>query len=125
MTRVLVCGGRDFTDQKLLDEKLDWFHSVMRFSALIQGECIGADLRAKSWAKSKGIPVLPFKADWYPNGRSGGLDKSAGPKRNLRMLKEGKPDVVIAFNTGGPGTRNMIDLAKAAGVSFHEVSRAA
>lgn len=40
--------------------------------------------------------------------------------RNRRMLDEGRPDLVVAF-PGGPGTRNMVKLARAHGILVHEM----
>jgi UDP-N-acetylmuramoylalanine-D-glutamate ligase len=47
-----------------------------------------------------------------------GHGNAAGP---IRMLKEGKPNYVVAF-PGGPGTRDMVNKAKAAGVPVVEVA---
>lgn len=51
----------------------------------------------------------------------GPLDRSAGPKRNQRMLDKGKPDLVLAF-PGGDGTADMVRKAKSAGVPIIEVA---
>lgn len=110
MTRVLVCGGRDFVDYARAHAVLDHYHAESGgFSCLIQGAARGADTLAAEWADARGIRVLPFPADWDGHGRS------AGHIRNAQMLREGKPDVVIAF-PGGRGTDNMIDQATRAGV---------
>jgi hypothetical protein len=58
-----------------------------------------------------GIHVKEYRAEWHRFGRE------AGPMRNARMLAEGKPNLVVAF-PGGPGTRNMVDLARRAGVEI-------
>lgn len=55
-----------------------------------------------------------FPADWKQYGNS------AGPIRNAKMLREGEPDLVVAF-PGGKGTANMVRLAKKAGVKVIEV----
>jgi hypothetical protein len=52
-------------------------------------------------------------ADWKRFGRA------AGPMRNERMLKEGRPDLVIAF-PGRTGTAGMKALAREAGVMIIE-----
>lgn len=132
--RVLVCGGRTFgfvpagvtkftpaynsaveranSERSQLARTLSALPGV---TCIIHGAAHGADELADMWAKRNFIEPLPFRANWYPNGRSGGLDRSAGPRRNARMLTEGKPDLVIAF-AGGKGTQNMIDQAIRAGV---------
>ena len=50
-----------------------------------------------------------YKANWQLYG------KGAGYRRNAEMLKEGKPDKVLAFK-GGKGTLMMIGLAEKAGI---------
>jgi hypothetical protein len=141
--RLLVCGGRDFghrpkwavfgtceyiemerkaaAERALLERVLS--ASEPRPSVLIHGAARGADSLAADWAKRNGILDLPFLADWYPNGRTGGLDRSAGPRRNARMIAEGRPDRVIAF-AGGNGTSDMCRQARAAGIEVVEVERA-
>ncbi len=140
--RVLVCGGRTFgemprgvligsleyikaskrvsEERHLLNVTLN--HLPQRPSIIIHGDARGADRLADHWARTSGIPPLPFKANWFPNGREGGLDRSAGPKRNQHMLDEGKPDLVVAF-PGGSGTADMVKRARSAGVETMEVHR--
>ncbi len=76
----------------------------------------GADLLAAAWARSRGIPARPFPADWNRDG------KAAGFLRNVRMLREGRPDLVVAF-PGGKGTAHMVGLARRAGVAVLEAAR--
>ena len=85
---------------------------------VIAGGAHGADRCAADWARaqlpSTDFPVVldEMPADWDQ------LGKRAGYVRNVRMLDEGKPDVVFAFREQGdsPGTDMMIDLARAAAV---------
>lgn len=110
LSRVLVCGGRDFTNVAYIWTMLDRLHNEHHFTAMIQGGAEGADYLANEWAKTKPeIARHVCKADWKSHG------KAAGPLRNARML-EWKPDLVVAF-PGGRGTADMILRAKAAGVS--------
>lgn len=76
---------------------------------VIEGEAKGADLLASDAAFYFGIPVLRFPADWDKYGRA------AGPIRNTQMLKEGKPDLVVAFHdniNASKGTLNMVQQAR-------------
>jgi hypothetical protein len=80
---------------------------------VISGMARGADIIARDWAKANDIPVLEFPAKWEELGRS------AGPKRNIQMLKEGKPTHVIAFFPKGKrtkGTEHMISISKEKGI---------
>ncbi len=116
--RVLVCGGRNWRDSGFVWRNLTQImnREGVPFECLIEGECPygGVDLYAKNWAVAHGIPVLPFPPKIAPNGRV------LGSERNAQMLREGKPDLVIAF-PGGIGTANMCKLAKAAGVRVERI----
>lgn len=105
--RVLVCGGRSYSNWAFLKERLDYFHETKGpVIELIQGGAFGADSLAYNWALIRDIPITTtFHADWKTYG------KSAGHKRNLEMAKT-RPDFVIPF-PGGSGTQDMIDIATA------------
>lgn len=107
--RVLVCGGRSFSDAWKLGSALGELHVMQPFSVLIHGTAQGADTLAAQWAHRNHITVEGYRPDWKRYG------KSAGHIRNERMLTEGRPDLVVAF-PGGRGTKNMIEQATNAGV---------
>ena len=113
--RLLVCGGRDFADRAMVDSWLDFLHYQVQIDVLIHGNASGADSLAAQWAERHQVKVEPFPADWERHGRA------AGPIRNERMIRYGKPDLVLAF-PGGRGTANMIDNAHAAGISVTEAN---
>jgi hypothetical protein len=115
MTRVLVCGGRDYNDEERVFGTLDEIHKRSRITAIIQGYATGADDLAREWGYGqRNCAILSFAPDWNRYG------KAAGPKRNAQMLAEGKPDLVVAF-PGGKGTANMVAQARAAGIEVIEV----
>lgn len=116
MTRVLVCGGRNYADSKRVSEVLSKLHSEEPFEVLIHGRARGADTLARLWAKDNGVPEEGFSAEWKKYGRA------AGAIRNTRMLKEGRPTLVVAF-PGGKGTTNMVRQAEKAGVPVIEIDR--
>lgn len=112
--RVLVCGDRHWDDLELLQREL----LVHAPTLVIHGGARGADSLAGVVAHRLKLPFLEFKAEWAKYGRA------AGPLRNQRMLDEGKPDLVLAFHDDldqSKGTKNMIQLAKRAGVSVRLV----
>jgi hypothetical protein len=115
---VLVCGGRDYADVRALNEALDAIHSEKNITRLIHGAARGADSLGATWARSMGIHALAFPADWSKDG------KAAGFVRNARMLRDGCPDLVVAF-PGGKGTAHMVKLARAAGVAVLEFAEPA
>jgi hypothetical protein len=110
---LLVCGGRDFDSVGDAHRMLNALHELRPITLIIHGNATGADSIAASWAKNLGIKTLAFPADWYRYG------KRAGPIRNKQMLDEGKPTAVLAF-PGGRGTLNMVEQARAVGVTVIE-----
>jgi hypothetical protein len=106
--RILVCGGREFTDRRLLNDTLNGLRLTRGIVHVIAGGARGADSMAEWWAKAEGVPCQVYQADWA------GLGRKAGPIRNQRMLDEGKPDLVVAF-PGGRGTADMVRRGREAG----------
>ena len=107
--RLIVCGGRDYTDTRAIYHAMDRLKARGLVTAVIHGGAPGADSIAGAWADQAGVPVEVFFADWERDGRA------AGPKRNQRMLDEGRPDGVVAF-PGGRGTSDMVSRAVRAGL---------
>jgi hypothetical protein len=97
---VLVCGGRDFTDRKLVFAVIAMIHNGFKIARIIEGGARGVDTFARAWAGLRDIERETFHADW-----SRGL--AAGPYRNAKMLREGAPDLGVAF-PGGRGTADMV-----------------
>lgn len=109
MKRVLVCGGRDYHNRKLVESTLDSLSQEIGRFVVVCGGASGADFLAHQWAVNKDYPRWVFPAEWAVFGAS------AGPRRNVEMLKEAKPEYVVAFQ-GGAGTDNMIEEARRHGV---------
>ena len=112
--RVLVCGGRDYTDRAHVFATLDRVHAKRPISLVIHGAARGADTLAGDWAEERGIEVWRFVASWQTHG------KAAGAIRNQAMLSTGRPEGVVAF-PGGAGTADMVAKAEAAGVTVMRV----
>jgi hypothetical protein len=107
--RLLVCGGRHFSDAAMLYKVLNELHDKTPVWLVINGGSPGADTLARDWSVSRDIAAQTFFANWREEGAA------AGPNRNARMLAEGRPNFVVAF-PGGKGTANMIAQAMHAGV---------
>lgn len=75
----------------------------------------GADWLGYIYAQEHHIPVLKFPANWALYG------KSAGFIRNIQMLDEAKPELVVAF-PGGAGTAHTVREAKLRKIPVMEVS---
>ncbi len=113
--RIIVAGGRDFTDYAILSQTLDvvlkryTLHEVQ----IMSGCCRGADAMGERYAREHGIPVVRFPADWKAYG------KAAGPIRNRKMAEyasEGEGVLVAFWDGGSLGTASMIRLAKKTGL---------
>lgn len=113
--RVLVCGGRHFGNRALVYQTLDDLAKREVVDAIIEGDASGADRLAGYWARQRGIDNIKFRADWT-------LGRSAGPVRNMKMLKEGNPSLVIAF-PGGKGTADMVARARESGIEVVEITQ--
>jgi YspA, cpYpsA-related SLOG family len=90
--RILVCGGREFTDYQLVCQTLDGLFpaSPPSDTVIVHGDALGADRLADQWGARQGTEgrALP--------GRLGEARTCRGPIRNKQMLEEGKPDLVVA-----------------------------
>lgn len=136
--KVLVCGGRDFTDYERVAEVLDDLHRRCIISAIIEGgqrkfvdkrPVGGADYLGYRWAGINHVEKITVPAEWHnldarpclikldANGTP--YNVLAGFNRNQKML-EHEPDLVVAFY-GGNGTADMVKRAREAGIKVLEV----
>jgi hypothetical protein len=110
---VLVCGSRVWRDGPTIRARLK---QLPRGTTIIHGGCRGADICAGAVARSLGLAVKEYPADWK------GLGRSAGVRRNLAMLDQ-KPDLVLAFQIhGSTGTQHTIDEARKRGIPVEVVT---
>lgn len=108
--RVLVCGSRTWTDRVAVERMID---QLPVGSVVIVGGAKGADTLAEVAARAVGLQCEVYPADWERYGRR------AGPVRNRQMLREGQPDLVVAFHAdlwGSRGTADMVRVARVAGL---------
>ncbi len=113
--KVLVCGGRTYSDSAHVFRTLGGIHQETPITAVIHGGATGADRSANAWAETNDVAHWCFPARWRE------LGLKAGPIRNAEMLERGKPDLVIAF-PGGRGTADMIAKAEAAAVPVRMIA---
>ena len=104
--KIVVTGGRRYEDAERVWKTL----SLLAPSAIAHGGQTGADRHATDWARRHSIPCRAYEPDWN-------LGKSAGPRRNTTMLRDFKPDFVLAF-PGGPGTADCVAQAIGFSVPF-------
>lgn len=111
--RVLVCGDRAWEDYQTVIHKLSEIQQTKGIECVIEGEAEGADKMGAQAARQLGIPVIPFPANWKKYGAN------AGPIRNLDMLSQGKPTLILAFHNfiqNSRGTKHMVNAARMAGI---------
>jgi hypothetical protein len=122
--KILVCGGRNYTNKEKVFEVLNelcnenskyynpndnWLPSDI---TIITGGCpTGADDLAASFAMVHWTVYKEYKANWVKYGRP------AGPIRNQEMIDKEHPDLVVAF-PGKTGTADMIRKARRSGIKI-------
>lgn len=125
--RVLVTGGRNYANkERALGKEGEEARTILAAverereriwqvlwtlgpMVVIEGAAKGTDQAAYEWAREAGVMPCRFRAEWTRYGNY------AGVRRNGVMLREGQPDLVLAF-PGGRGTRDMVERARKAGV---------
>jgi len=115
--KIIVAGGRNFTDYAMLKEKLDFlFQNIDKGNlVIISGMAKGADTLAIQYAKEKNISLIQMPADWNT------YRKSAGFKRNIAMAQIA--DGLVAFWDGkSHGTGHMIKIAGAKGLKVRVIN---
>lgn len=119
MIALCVSGSRKWKDAGAILTRL--VELEPQLAVVIEGGAPGADRIAGKWAsraRKRGVAWVRFPADWDRYG------KKAGPVRNAQMVtyllqaaELGWEPRLLAFPLGAsPGTRNMIEQCKAAGV---------
>lgn len=107
--KILVCGDRNWRNVfRILEVLSSW----PKDSIIIEGGARGADTLARVVADKLNLEWIEVKADWQIYG------KSAGPRRNRKML-DLDPDVVIGFHndiSSSKGTRDTLNEAVRRGI---------
>lgn len=120
---VLVTGDRNWADYGMIKDALarrKYTEAILRIGPpiVIHGAAKGADRLAGYAAKSLGLEVREYPADWK-------LGKAAGVIRNQQMLDSEKVDLVLAFHDdleNSKGTKDMVERAKKAGIAIRRYS---
>lgn len=110
--KVIIAGSRYIEDYNLVAQAID--DSGFEITEVVSGCSRGVDKIGESWARSHGIPIEHYQADWQNFG------KAAGPVRNRGMAQYA--DALIAILApGSKGTADMIRQAKIYGLKIHIV----
>jgi hypothetical protein len=105
--KVLVTGGRDFTDEAFINSILNRLNRLWGITCLVHGRARGVDYLCGQWAGLNNIKVKEYgvtKADYERFGARAPII------RNSTMLDNECPDIVVAF-PGGNGTKDMTEKA--------------
>ena len=113
MIRLLVTGGRDYSDalkvDLILGKYLKLAGPAVTDLLVIHGGARGLDTLAAEWCDRKGVPCIAMKAPWTA------YNKAAGPIRNSWMIKYTNPTHCHVF-PGGSGTEGTHKKAVEAGL---------
>lgn len=109
--KLIVAGGRDFTDQQLANQWLDFLlqNYDKEDIVIVCGKARGADTLGEVWAINNGVDVWEFIPDWD------GLGKKAGHVRNREMGNVGS-HLLAFWDKSSKGTKGMIEYAEKKGL---------
>lgn len=106
---MIIAGSRALANAALIERAV--MASGLQITEVVSGKAPGIDTLGEDWAASKGIPVQPFPADWFPYGA---FNKFAGRQRNIEMSEYA--DALIAIWDGkSDGTKHMIESMRRLG----------
>ena len=114
--KLIVAGGRDFADTKMLEKAItDLAEGVYADKAIsiVSGMARGADMLGYMFAVKHNVVVYVMPADWEQYG------KRAGMIRNKAMGD--MADGLLAFYSGSNGTKHMIDYMRKLGKPVHVI----
>lgn len=115
MKKIIIAGGRDFSDYTLLKRKCDELILSAHEVEIVSGAARGADILGERYANENGIAIKRFPANWNLHG------KAAGHIRNQEMAEYA--DCLIAFWDGkSKGTSSMIKYAKDKNLDVHIIT---
>lgn len=104
--KLIVAGGRDFTNYRLLTNTILYLANNTYADSeisIVSGMANGADKLGFTFAVSHNVKRYQYPADWS-------LGRSAGFIRNKQMGDFA--DGLLAFYSGTPGTRHMIEYMR-------------
>jgi hypothetical protein len=118
MIKIIVAGGRNYTDMAVVEAKtLEFIHQYYSpFEIeIVSGGAFGADKMGERVAYKYSYSVKLFLPDWQKYG------PAAGPIRNREMAEYA--DVAVVFWDGkSKGTKNMISEMKRLNKTCHVVT---
>jgi SLOG family YspA-like protein len=102
--KTIIAGSRTIKDSKaVIFAALNVYFSGKLPAEVVSGCARGVDTYGEEWAKSKGVTVKRFPANWDKHG------KKAGYLRNLEMGNYAD-QALIFWDGESRGTRSMIEI---------------
>jgi hypothetical protein len=114
MPRLIIVGGRNYIPKKVDEFIITSIVQQYGIDEIVSGGAGGADEMGERYAKSFGLEVHIFPAQW------GQFGKSAGPIRNKKMAEYS--NVCLLF-PGGKGTADMKRQANKAALPVIEADK--
>jgi hypothetical protein len=121
--RVIIAGSRTITEIETVAAAVA--ASGFEITAGVSGGARGVDLLGAQWALENGVPVKTFSAEWRDITAPGAVIKvtkqgrrynaRAGFDRNQKMADYAEA-LIAVWDGRSPGTRDMIDRARARGL---------
>lgn len=118
--KLIIAGGRDFTDSKLMHKHIDGLANgdgaLAQYAvSIVTGMARGADKLGRDFALVFNVKRYEFPADWNQYG------KRAGMIRNKQMGDFA--DGLLAFWDGqSKGTKQMIEYMRSLGKPVHIIN---
>lgn len=106
---VIIAGSRTIRPTIKEIDRIVWRSEFNPTGIISGGAKRGVDPMGEAWARSVGLPVRVFEADWETHGAR------AGMLRNALMLTQAHC-VIAIWDGSSRGTRDMIRRARHAGV---------
>ena len=103
---VAITGGRDHKTTPAERREFWRVFDGVGGRLLVHGDARGVDREMAGWARLRKVDVDPYPVKKALDGDWPG----AGPRRNRRMLKDSRAELLIAF-PGGTGTASAIEIA--------------
>lgn len=113
MIKVIIAGGRDFSDYPLLRDKCNFYlQNYLKFDKkeynynpyieIVSGGAKGADSLGEIYATNNLIKIKKFIPDWDKHGKAGGHIRN-------RQMGDYATNLVAFWNDKSKGTKGMVD----------------
>lgn len=113
--KVIIAGSRGVTDYQAVVTAIR--RSGFQVTEVVSGCARGVDRLGEKYARLAKLPIKRFAAAW--RDKDGEYNPGAGMLRNRLMATYAEALVAIMVPEGTPGTLDMIEAAKKAGIPVY------